>query len=153
MKKLLGIDYGDKRIGVALAEGQIALPFGIIENRNSKFIISELKEIIKQNDIDAIVIGIPYHLKQKQGGKRLEATQEFIINLKENLDILHTMSEALIKYETIDSDQIDQLMARETVTPPKDWDDDDESKPSAASSEEKKEDKGDGSIGGPASLH
>ena len=73
--------------------------------------------------------------------------------LKENLDILHTMSEALIKYETIDSDQIDQLMARETVTPPKDWDDDDESKPSAASSEEKKEDKGDGSIGGPASLH
>ena len=74
--------------------------------------------------------------------------------LKENTDILHSMSEALIKYETIDAGQINQLMEREEVSPPKDWDDDEDSKPSKSSgSEEKKEDKGDGSIGGPASLH
>ncbi|MCW9015193.1 MAG: ATP-dependent zinc metalloprotease FtsH [Gammaproteobacteria bacterium] len=73
--------------------------------------------------------------------------------LKENLDILHSMSEALIKYETIDADQIAQLMARETVSPPKDWDDDDDSKASAGKARAKKEDKSDGPIGGPASLH
>ncbi|RDH81196.1 MAG: ATP-dependent zinc metalloprotease FtsH [endosymbiont of Galathealinum brachiosum] len=75
--------------------------------------------------------------------------------LNDNLDILHSMSDALMKYETIDSDQIDQLMARKDVSPPKDWSDDDKpSTPDSSKKEEaKKEDKGDGSIGGPASLH
>jgi len=77
--------------------------------------------------------------------------------LKENMDILHSMSDALIKYETIDSDQIDQLMERKEVSAPKDWNDDgDDGASSPKSSDEdeaKKEDKGDGSIGGPASLH
>ncbi|RMG31533.1 MAG: ATP-dependent zinc metalloprotease FtsH [Gammaproteobacteria bacterium] len=41
--------------------------------------------------------------------------------LEENIDILHAMAEALIKYETIDSDQIDDLMARREVRPPRDW--------------------------------
>jgi len=40
--------------------------------------------------------------------------------LKENLDILHAMKEALITYETIDADQIDDLMNRRKVRPPKD---------------------------------
>ncbi|MDM8566024.1 ATP-dependent zinc metalloprotease FtsH [Candidatus Halobeggiatoa sp. HSG11] len=40
--------------------------------------------------------------------------------LKENLDILHAMSEALLKYETIDSEQINALMAGEQAEPPKD---------------------------------
>ncbi|VAW63686.1 Cell division protein FtsH [hydrothermal vent metagenome] len=79
--------------------------------------------------------------------------------LKDNEDILHTMSEALMKYETIDADQIGQLMERKNVSPPKDWDDSDNdasSPKSAQSSGQKKEkskDKGDGSIGGPASSH
>jgi len=76
--------------------------------------------------------------------------------LNDNLDILHAMSDALMKYETIDTDQIDQLMARENVSPPKDWSDSDNNPDSSSSSdkeESKKEDKGDGSIGGPASLH
>lgn len=44
--------------------------------------------------------------------------------LKDNEDVLHSMSEALMKYETIDADQIEQLMAREPVDPPSGWTDD-----------------------------
>lgn len=75
--------------------------------------------------------------------------------LKENMDILHTMSDALIKYETIDTDQIDQLMERQDVSPPKDWDDEDGGSKTSANDKavDGKKDKGDGSIGGPASLH
>ena len=76
--------------------------------------------------------------------------------LKDNMDILHAMSDALMKYETIDSDQIDQLMGRHEVSPPRGWNDDDSDSPTPstdAKKESKKEDKGDGSIGGPASLH
>lgn len=42
--------------------------------------------------------------------------------LKENMDILHTMSEALMKYETIDKYQIEDLMNRKPVREPKGWD-------------------------------
>jgi cell division protease FtsH len=43
--------------------------------------------------------------------------------LEDNMDILHSMTEALLKYETIDSKQINQLMSREPVDPPVDWND------------------------------
>jgi len=45
--------------------------------------------------------------------------------LKENLDTLHLMAEALIKYETIDSDQIKEIMSGKPPTPPEGWNDDD----------------------------
>jgi cell division protease FtsH len=41
--------------------------------------------------------------------------------LNDNLDILHSMTEALVKYETIDSAQIDDLMQRKSVREPGDW--------------------------------
>ena len=44
--------------------------------------------------------------------------------LKDNIEILHAMAEALIKYETIDTDQIADLMAGRTPKPPEGWDDD-----------------------------
>ncbi len=43
--------------------------------------------------------------------------------LKENIDILHAMAAALIKYETIDKFQIDDLMARRPVRDPEGWED------------------------------
>jgi len=77
--------------------------------------------------------------------------------LKERIDVLHNMTDALIKYETIDTDQIDALMEGRDVPPPKDWadlDDDDNANSSGVSG--KKASKGaskDGTIGGPAGQH
>ena len=52
--------------------------------------------------------------------------------IKDNIDKLHAMTEALMTYETIDRDQIDDIMAGIKPRPPKDWDDkdDDDKKPS-----------------------
>ena len=49
--------------------------------------------------------------------------------LKENIDILHSMKDALMKYETIDAKQIDDLMARQPVREPRDAHDRHEAKP------------------------
>ncbi|MCU7798685.1 MAG: ATP-dependent zinc metalloprotease FtsH [gamma proteobacterium symbiont of Lucinoma myriamae] len=83
--------------------------------------------------------------------------------LKDNIDKLHAMTDALMKYETIDRDQIDDVMAGKTPREPKGWSDIDSSGPeggSTVSSEEKadsgseqKKDSADGSIGGPADQH
>jgi len=75
--------------------------------------------------------------------------------LKERLDILHTMTDALMKYETIDAGQIDALMEGKDVPAPKDWvdmDDDDDASSSMSDKKDKK-DSGDGTIGGPAGQH
>ena len=52
--------------------------------------------------------------------------------IKDNIDKLHAMTDALMRYETIDKDQIDDIMAGIKPRPPKDWDDkdDDDKKPS-----------------------
>ncbi|WP_324767158.1 ATP-dependent zinc metalloprotease FtsH [Pokkaliibacter plantistimulans] len=61
--------------------------------------------------------------------------------LVENRDILEAMAEALMKYETIDASQIDELMARKPVTPPEGWTDHPKDPPTtgASSGEERKE--------------
>jgi len=74
--------------------------------------------------------------------------------LNDNRDILESMKEALMEYETIDAEQIGDLMARRKVRPPKDWHNDDSSNDDGASAaEEKISEKKEGSdpIGGPAS--
>jgi len=45
--------------------------------------------------------------------------------LEDNLDILQAMKEALMEYETLDAEQVDDLMARRPVRPPHDWRDQD----------------------------
>ncbi len=70
--------------------------------------------------------------------------------LEDNRDILEAMKDALMEYETIDAEQVDDLMARRKVRPPREWNDDDfnnhlrdkEAGESPA-----------GPIGGPANTH
>jgi cell division protease FtsH len=74
--------------------------------------------------------------------------------LKENIDKLHAMAKALIKYETIDKDMIDEIMEGKVPSPPKDWMDDD--KPDSGSAAPTSQDdisKDSGPIGGPAGEH
>ena len=67
--------------------------------------------------------------------------------LEDNRDILEVMKEALMEYETIDADQVDDLMNRRKVRPPHQWDDNDTDKGAGNHSSEPV--KKDGPIGGP----
>jgi cell division protease FtsH len=71
--------------------------------------------------------------------------------LKTNLDKLHMMADALIKYETIDSDQIDDIMAGKPPRPPADWEAPEPTSGDDGSSSA--DEKPDGKIGGPAGQH
>jgi cell division protease FtsH len=68
--------------------------------------------------------------------------------LEENRDILEAMKDALIEFETIDADQVDDLMSRRKVRPPKQWDDDSDNK-SGGSATRAEDSTGEGPIGGP----
>ncbi len=79
--------------------------------------------------------------------------------LHDNRDILEAMKDALMEYETIDSEQVDDLMARRPVRPPRDWHDDDFNShlrgkdSSGPSTREKESGKKPGPIGGTAEEH
>ena len=75
--------------------------------------------------------------------------------LTSNLERLHSMAEALIKYETIDGEQIDDIMADQPVRPPQDWEDNtpDGDSSADAGQHSKKAKSTDSPIGGAAEQH
>ena len=75
--------------------------------------------------------------------------------LKDNMDKLHAMADALMKFETIDSDQIADIMEGRDPRPPTGWGDDSGDTPggNAPSAKAKEDDKAEKPIGGPAGQH
>ncbi|ATG73291.1 ATP-dependent metalloprotease [Zobellella denitrificans] len=111
--------YADEEGEVFL--GRTAAKVKHMSDETAKAIDAEVKDVIERN---------------YQRAKNI---------LMENIDILHAMKEALMKYETIDARQIDDLMARRDVRAPADWKDEQDDKPQgpAASTGEQKEEKAD----------
>ncbi|WP_295801816.1 ATP-dependent zinc metalloprotease FtsH [uncultured Microbulbifer sp.] len=78
--------------------------------------------------------------------------------LEDNRDILEAMKDALMEYETLDAEQVDDLMSRRKVRPPKDWHDNDFGASGGSGSTGEPEDTaqpkdGDSPVGGPVSGH
>ena len=65
---ILAIDYGKKRIGLAwMQEGiDVVLPFGKIQDTNSKIQIEKLVLLVRQEKIDLLVVGMPIGLDGKE---------------------------------------------------------------------------------------
>ena len=65
MGRILGVDYGDSRVGLAISDLNkiIASPFKTIRNEGVKQLTDQLKVIIIDNDIEAIVLGLPVSMK------------------------------------------------------------------------------------------
>lgn len=77
--RVLGIDYGTKRVGVAIgdAETRTAVPLCVVEVLGFRFQVSEIVRIVKQEGVELVVIG--------QGGRGpMEAkVREFAEKLRE----------------------------------------------------------------------
>lgn len=56
-----GIDYGEKRVGVALSdpEGRIAFPHAVFEENIKEKLIRELQKLIAREKVEKIIIGLP----------------------------------------------------------------------------------------------
>ena len=67
--RLIGLDLGSKRIGVAICDEKqlIATPFKTINRSTIKELIDELKIIIEENDIKGVIIGNPLNMDGSLG--------------------------------------------------------------------------------------
>lgn len=84
--RVLGLDYGEVRTGVAISDqlGILAQGLETIEhNGNDKKLLERINEIIKEKNIDKIVIGYPLNMNATKGS-RIEKTDSFIKKLKDS---------------------------------------------------------------------
>lgn len=86
---ILGIDYGEKYVGLAMADSdlKIAMPDQVIENKDKSFLFSKLKQIIKEQEIKKIVVGQPVGLKGEDT-LQTKIINQFIDNLRKEIKIL-----------------------------------------------------------------
>lgn len=85
--RILGIDYGDKKIGLALGESDsgVAVPIGTMLNTDRTF--DELKEQVRAEQIDLVVVGVPLRTGGHHDEKQLEKTRAFVSELAASVDI------------------------------------------------------------------
>ena len=78
MGRILGLDYGDRRIGLALSDPSkmIASPFKFIINIGDGEVLDYLKILIAEEDIEAIVVGLPIGMKGQET-KQTTKVREF----------------------------------------------------------------------------
>lgn len=71
---ILGLDYGEKRIGVALANGEkrLAIPMTVIERASEKADMDKILDLITQYDVERIVVGLPRSLDGSLGRQAKE---------------------------------------------------------------------------------
>ena len=80
LMRILGIDYGRKKIGLALAISPIAEPYEVIRFEKLDVAIKKLKRVVKLEKIEQIVVGI-------SEGKMAEETRKFGEGLEKELGI------------------------------------------------------------------
>lgn len=81
---ILGIDYGEKKVGVAKSAGSLAVSLCIIPH--DKKLFQKIKEICEQEKIEKIVVGIPYPHSGNVSGQQ-KKSEQFVENLKKELSI------------------------------------------------------------------
>ena len=87
MKRLMAIDYGDRRIGIAVSDMLLitAQPVGFITVNGKKDAIIKLKEIYSQYDISKIIFGLPKNMDGTEG-ERAQIVRDFAKRLSEELN-------------------------------------------------------------------
>lgn len=82
--RILGIDYGDARVGIAITDPLKITSQGletIHHKGNDKIVLKKLEEILNTYEIDTIVVGMPFNMNGTSS-ERVDVTLKFIHKLK-----------------------------------------------------------------------
>lgn len=86
--RIMGLDYGDRTIGVAVSDALKITAQGkeVIRRTNLKADLKRLKEIIQEDEVEKIVVGLPRNMNGTYG-PRAEVTMEFVEKLRATFPI------------------------------------------------------------------
>lgn len=87
--KILGIDYGRSKIGLAIADGSLADPISVIRYKDTKILVDKLIKIIEENGIEKVVFGV-------SEGEMAKESKNFSLNFGKIVKIpIETFDETL----------------------------------------------------------
>ena len=86
--RIIGLDLGTKRIGVSICDENqsIATPFKTLIKKDTKQFINEIKEIVDENDVKAIIIGNPINMDGSQG-KSSQSVKDIANNISKYINL------------------------------------------------------------------
>ena len=86
--RLIGLDLGTKRIGVSICDENqsIATPYKTLIKKDTKNFIYEIKEIVDENDVKAIIIGNPINMDGSQG-KSSQSVKDIANNISKFINL------------------------------------------------------------------
>ena len=86
MARMLGIDYGTRRLGLALSDerGFMAFPYGVVDvgNMTPESLVAYIKDLCKKEEVASIVVGIPHGLTEMQNTEMTDHVMRFADTLK-----------------------------------------------------------------------
>jgi putative transcription antitermination factor YqgF len=81
--KVLALDFGSARTGVAVSDptGSVARPVGVVERAATESGIARILELVRGEDVELIVVGLPVTLRGERGAQA-EETERFVEALR-----------------------------------------------------------------------
>ena len=110
MGRVLGVDYGDSRIGLAMSDPIkiIASPFKTILNEGNEKCLQVFQSLIKEKDVEAIVVGLPMGLK----GQETAQTKK----VREFADLLYALKLSIhLEDERLSSVSAEKSMIQQNI--------------------------------------
>jgi len=86
--KVLALDYGSARTGVAVSDptGTLARPVGVVERASTESGLAELARLVRDEDAGRIVVGLPLTLRGTRG-EQVAETERFVEALRGAVDV------------------------------------------------------------------
>jgi putative Holliday junction resolvase len=102
--RVIGIDHGGRRTGVALGdtETRLALPFEMFEGLPDAQLAAALGQLVRREGIDAVIIGMPLNADGTPSPQS-KLVERFIVTLQQELGVevpIHRMSEYLSTHDS-----------------------------------------------------
>lgn len=97
MGRILGLDVGEKRIGVAVSDALNTIAHGIetIKRIDTKDVIEKIKDLIKEYELSKIIVGMPLNMNGTKGASA-RSVEEFIRLIQAEIDLsIETVDERL----------------------------------------------------------
>jgi putative Holliday junction resolvase len=111
MKRILALDIGDRRIGVAMSDtlGILATPLTILDRKNDEQDIVSIIDLLNKHDAGLILAGLPRSLNGGIG-QQAEKVQSFVEKLKQQTNVPIDFRDE--RFTTVDA----QRLMREAAT-------------------------------------
>jgi len=94
MPRILALDFGEKRIGVAVSDALniIAQSVGTIERRGIKNDLKKIKDLVREYAAETLIVGLPLNMDGTEG-KSANRALDFVNELKKEIDIRVEMAD------------------------------------------------------------